>query len=300
MIPIVDFASSPEVVARQAHDAYTRIGFMYAANLLSDANALEHTFSEARKFFDLPDEEKQACGWSSEASNRGYTAVEQENVDPDAPGDLKEAYNMGKEGNTEHPNPWPSSRPQFREAMVAFHETCLQMSFQVLAAFEQALELPPGFFKARHDVGDSNILRVLHYPAVSSLDTLKPGQLRAGAHTDYGTITLLMQDDVGGLEVRSREGEWIPAPMIPGTVIVNSGDLLARWTNDVFCSTPHRVVLPQTPEQNRSRQSLAFFCHPNFDAEVRCIESCARPDQPAKYPSIGAGEYLLWRLSQSY
>ncbi len=300
MIPIIDFADPPETVARQAYEAYTGIGFLYAANLLNDAEGLERTFAEARNFFALPMEDKQACGWTSEASNRGYTAVEQENLDPTAIGDIKEAYNMGREGDERYPNPWPEALPAFREAMTHFHERCLQMSVTVLAAFERALSLPEGYLQERHTVGDSSILRVLHYPAIPNLDQVKPGQLRGGAHTDYGTITLLMQDDVGGLEVQGRDQQWVAAPSIPGTILINSGDLLARWTNDVFCSTPHRVVLPQTEEQNRSRQSLAFFCHPNFDAQVSCIESCTGPDHPAQYPPIGAGEYLLWRLSQSY
>ena len=299
-IPIIDFSQDPALVAQEVRTAYTTIGFMYAKNLLTEFAARDRVFAEARQFFELPQAQKERCGWTSEASNRGYTAVERESVDPTAPGDLKEAYNMGREGNPEHPNPWPEALPAFQEALQEFYAACVRMSARVLAAFEVGLELPAGFLQERHELGESNIMRVLHYPPLQNPEAVKPGQLRAGAHTDYGTHTLLLQDDKGGLEVRNRDGEWVPAPCIPDTVLVNGGDLLARWSNDVFCSTPHRVVLPQDLKQQQSRYSLAFFCHPNYHAEIRCLESCQTPDNPARYPPIGSGEYLLWRLSQSY
>ncbi|MAE16737.1 MAG: 2OG-Fe(II) oxygenase [Deltaproteobacteria bacterium] len=299
-IPVIDFSQDLPTVAQEVKNAYMSIGFMYVKNLLTEFELRDQVFAEARRFFELPQAEKERCGWTSEASNRGYTAVERENVDPTAPGDLKEAYNMGCEGNPEHPNPWPEGLPSFQEAMQTFYEACVCMSERVLEAFEVGLELPTGFLQERHELGESNIMRVLHYPTLQNPDAVKSGQLRAGAHTDYGTHTLLLQDDTEGLEVQNRDGEWVAAPSIPDTVLVNGGDLLARWTNDVFCSTPHRVVLPQDQKQNQSRYSLVFFCHPNYHAEIRCLESCQTPGNPARYPPIGSGEYLLWRLSQSY
>ncbi|MEI1373380.1 MAG: 2OG-Fe(II) oxygenase family protein [Nostoc sp.] len=127
----------------------------------------------------------------------------------------------------------------------------------------------------------------------------KPGQVRAGEHSDYGSITLLFQDDVGGLEVQTASGEWIAAPTIPDTVIVNTGDLIQRWTNHVFCSTKHRVMIPSDNRVNQSRYSVAFFCHPNDHTEIACLESCQKEQSPI-YPPILAREYLLSRLQATY
>ena len=142
-------------------------------------------------------------------------------------------------------------------------------------------------------------MRLLHYPPLPEGYTPQDGENRAGAHTDYGSITLLFQDDAGGLEVRTRAGEWLAATPIPGTVVVNTGDLMHRWTNHVFCSTPHRVNVPPQA-QHRDRFSIAFFCHPNKDAEIACIDTCASADNPARYAPISAGDHLLQRLNATY
>ncbi len=110
----------------------------------------------------------------------------------------------------------------------------------------------------------------------------------------------IFQDEVGGLEVRTAQGEWIAAPYIPDTIIVNTGDLMQRWTNHVFCSTKHRVMIPTDNRVKRSRYSIAFFCHPNDDTEIACLESCKEPNRPPLYPPITAGDYLLSRLQATY
>jgi isopenicillin N synthase-like dioxygenase len=292
-IPIIDFAQNAATVGQAVREAYATIGFMYAVNLLNEFEARDRVFAEAMRFFKLSQADKDRCSWTSKATNRGYIGIERENVDPSAPGDLKEAYNMGREGDPAYANPWPEALPAFREAMQAFYSACLRMSDRVLEIFEVGLSLPEGFLRQRHDIGESNILRVLHYPPLTDLHTVIPGQLRAGAHTDSGTHTLLLQDQIGGLEVQHRDGAWIPAPSVPQAVLINSGDLLARWTNDIFCSTRHRVMLPLKAGQNRSRYSLVFFCHPNDATEIRCLDACESPEHPAKYPPIDAKAYLL-------
>jgi isopenicillin N synthase-like dioxygenase len=140
-------------------------------------------------------------------------------------------------------------------------------------------------------------LRLLHYASLQIPP--KPGQVRVGEHSDYGSITLLFQDDAGGLEVKTASGNWIAAPAIPDTVVVNTGDLMQRWTNDMFCSTKHRVIIPSDSRLNQSRYSVAFFCHPNDDTEIACLESCRKEQSPI-YPPILAGEYLLSRLQATY
>ena len=138
-------------------------------------------------------------------------------------------------------------------------------------------------------------LRLLHYPPV---ENPKEGQLGAGAHTDYGTLTVLFQDDAGGLEVQNLEGEWVEAPPIPGTVVINTGDLVARWSNDRFKSTPHRVV-PRPAAMKNGRLSIAFFSDPDPDVVIEAIPSCVSEENPAKYPPITAGDYIAERIRVS-
>ena len=135
-------------------------------------------------------------------------------------------------------------------------------------------------------------LRFLHYPAPSRGSDPETG---AGEHTDYGNLTLLATDEVGGLEVRTRAGQWIEAPVVPGAFIVNIGDCLMRWTNDVYVSTPHRVVNRSAKE----RYSIAFFYDPNPDAIVETIPSCLKQGERARYPAILAADYLKHRLDAS-
>ena len=144
----------------------------------------------------------------------------------------------------------------------------------------------------------SYTLRLLHYPPLKEDPT--PGQIRAGAHSDYGTLTLLFQDNVGGLEVKTAQGDWVSAPYIPGTVLINTGDLMERWSNDVFRSTKHRVALPEGAKASRHRYSMAFFCQPNPEANIVCLPTCQRVETPPKYPPVKAGEYLLSRLQATY
>jgi isopenicillin N synthase-like dioxygenase len=135
---------------------------------------------------------------------------------------------------------------------------------------------------------------LLHYPA--GTPAASPAQLGAGAHTDYGSITLLHQDEVGGLEVRGADGHWHPAPAVPGALLVNTGDLMQRWTNDHFRSTVHRV---RPIGGLTDRYSIAFFVDPDSDVRVECIEGCKTEDRPARYPTITAGEHIQAKIAAS-
>ncbi|MEL6380900.1 MAG: 2OG-Fe(II) oxygenase family protein, partial [Cyanobacteria bacterium J06626_18] len=167
----------------------------------------------------------------------------------------------------------------------------------VFRAFAIALSVPEDFIVAHHTT-QNYTLRLLHYPPLTG--SPQPGQLRAGAHSDYGSLTLLFQDDAGGLEVLNANGRWVAAPSLPDTILVNTGDLMERWSNDVFCSTKHRVALPQSENGARDRYSIAFFCQPDADAEITCLPTCQSEDNPPKYPSVKSGEYLLSRLEATY
>jgi isopenicillin N synthase-like dioxygenase len=322
-IPIIDFApfihgdaDSRRAVAQQVYQACHEIGFMYLRNTGISQTVIDQLFTQAKHFFYLPLEVKNQLAWSDEFSNRGYVGVERERLDADKPGDLKEAFNVGKEVNSDQRsteersslilNPWPPGQDDFRETVLEFYQACAQVADTICQAFAIALcavakpialHLPESFFSDRHNQ-QNHTLRLLHYPPLEQLP--KAGQVRAGEHSDYGSFTLLFQDEVGGLEVCTAQGQWIAAPCIPDTILVNTGDLMQRWTNHVFCSTRHRVMIPTDERVKLSRYSVAFFCHPNDDTEIACLESCKEPNRPPLYPPITAGDYLLSRLQATY
>ena len=182
----------------------------------------------------------------------------------------------------------------FRETMLAYYNAVWKLGCKLHEAFATDLGIEADFFEDKMDRPLAT-LRLLHYPErPAALD--EEGQLGAGEHTDYGCVTLLATDEVGGLEVRTRDGRWLAAPFIPGAYVCNIGDCLMRWTNDTYVSTPHRVVSPP----GRERYSVAFFLDPNPDAMVECLPGCASDHNPAKYPPIRGDDYLTSRLNPTY
>ncbi|WP_339799229.1 2-oxoglutarate and iron-dependent oxygenase domain-containing protein [uncultured Marinobacter sp.] len=306
-IPVIDFGpfmdgteSSRRAVAGQMRQASKEWGFFYLAQCGMPQTQLADAFSASRSFFSLPIEEKNRVAWQNAQSNRGYVGIRRERLDPSRPGDLKEAFNLAPEepGPDAPRNLWPSGHGRFKDVMSGFLEECICTADRVLEAFALALDQSADFFVDAHS-HHHHTLRLLHYPPLPEGFEPLDGESRAGAHTDYGSITLLFQDEVGGLEVRTRAGDWVRAAPIPGTVVVNTGDLMHRWTNHVFCSTPHRVnVAPEF--SHRDRYSIAFFCHPNKDAEIACIDSCATAESPAIYEPISAGRHLQEKLANTY
>ncbi|ARV60918.1 2OG-Fe(II) oxygenase [Nostocales cyanobacterium HT-58-2] len=309
-IPVIDFSlftnghtTARQSVIQQIYQACHEVGFMYLKNTGMSKDLMNKLFKQSKDFFELPLELKQQLAWSDEFNNQGYVGFERERLNPNNPGDLKEAFNIGKQKVTNKDvldklstNFAASVSPAQNSDILTFYEACTKLANKVLQAFALALQLPEDFFATNHNQ-QNHTLRLLHYPSLSQPP--KPGQVRAGEHSDYGSITLLFQDEVGGLEVRTASGEWIAASPIPDTVVVNTGDLMERWTNHVFCSTKHRVMIPDDDRVKQSRYSAAFFCHPNDDTEIVCLESCRR-DQSPIYPPILAGAYLLSRLQATY
>jgi isopenicillin N synthase-like dioxygenase len=312
-IPLVDFSPfltddgvGQQRVAAEIYRACSQVGFLYLTHHGIPQSMIDQAFARSQQFFALPLAEKQTVAWSSELSNRGYIGLERERLDETQPGDLKEAFNLGKELGPDPVDPaqaalvlnrWPAGQEDFRTTMNLFFETCAAAAGRVFRAFALALDMPADFIVAKH-TNHHYTLRLLHYPPLAV--TPKPGQIRAGAHSDYGTLTLLFQDDVGGLEVLSTTGEWIAAPSIPGAILINTGDLTERWSNEVFRSTKHRVGLPQADKAQRDRYSIAFFCQPDPEAEIACLPTCHSADRPPKYPPIKSGDYLLSRLQATY
>jgi isopenicillin N synthase-like dioxygenase len=187
-------------------------------------------------------------------------------------------------------NIWPPT-PGFRDTTLAYFDAVWRLGRDLHEAIAADLDLSPGYFADKFDRPMAT-LRLLHYPPRAD----GRRDLGAGAHTDYGSITILLTDDAGGLEVRRRDGTWVQAPPIPGAFVCNIGDCLMRWSNDIYVSTPHRVTNPP----GRDRYSVAFFLDPNPDVSIACLPGCCAPGQAAKYPPILAADYLRQRLDATY
>jgi len=296
-LPIIDMADflegSPEGqarVAREIYEAAHGVGFLYLKNFGMSEDMLEAAFDVAHSLFNS--DEKLKVPFNPE-QNHGYTKMQGEALDPSKPADLKETFTCRdlarRPSGAEY---WPN--PQFEAFMRCFHSRIVKIASDVMAAFALALKLPDGFFDEKH-TGLTQTLRLLHYPPA---EVVSEGQLGAGAHTDYGTLTVLFQDNAGGLQVQNLEGEWIDAPPVPGAVVINTGDLMARWSNDVFKSTPHRVITRPATMKN-GRQSIAFFSDPDPEVLIETIPSCITAENPAKYPPITAGAHIRERIMAS-
>jgi isopenicillin N synthase-like dioxygenase len=189
-------------------------------------------------------------------------------------------------------NLWPDL-PGWRDTMLAYFNATWVVGRRLHRAIAVDLGLDPDFFEDKLDQPMAT-LRLLHYPPQPP--AADAGQIGAGEHTDYGDVTLLLTDSVAGLEVRKRDGTWIAAPHMPGAFVCNIGDCLMRWTNDVYVSTPHRVV----NRSGRERYSVAFFLDPNPDADIACLPTCVGPGRPVKYPPVTGADYLRERLDATY
>ena len=298
-IPVIDFEHfetgdnhDRKSTADEVHRAAAEVGFMYVKNLTIRQQVVAQAFQSSAAFFDLPTERKTACFYRPEL-NFGYQAVGGQRLDSTIAADLKETITMRDvPGNAGRAELWPSD--EFTAMALSMFETCLEGVNQVMEAFAIALELPIDFFRKNH-LGENVALRYLHYPVVE----VEPDadQMGAGAHTDFGTVTLLFQDAVGGLEVQGVDGVWRPAPYIPDTIVVNTGDLMARWTNMVYRSTPHRVK-PMVSE--RDRYSIAFFADPDSATPVSVLDSCQSEDNPPKFPDTTAGEHIAEKIAESH
>lgn len=286
-------------VARSLGLACRETGFFYVAGHAIDGALMQAAFAAARAFFALPAAEKERISIHRSPHNRGYVPFGGESLDPTKPVDLKEAFNIGldlapddrevKAGAAfRGVNLWPDL-PGFERTMLAYYRAAWDLGRLLHQAFAIDLGLAPGFFEDKLDRPMAT-LRVLHYPPMPA--KREQGQLGAGEHTDYGNITLLATDDVGGLEVRTRSGDWVKAPPIAGTFVCNIGDCLMRWSNDTYVSTPHRVV----NREGRERYSIAFFLDPNPEAVVMALPNTG----PSRYPPISGAEFLRSRLEPTY
>ncbi|KAF4944402.1 hypothetical protein FGADI_12712 [Fusarium gaditjirri] len=284
-IPLIDFSrflsgtpAERNETANAILDGFKTAGFIYLKNHPILPKDLKHAFNLSARFFNEPLEKKMEVVWTTPEANRGYSAPGREKVSQlkdiqevekvrAALPDLKESLEIGREDEPGYPNRWLEETGDlvgFRKDMLGFFEQCRQLHVEVMKAIAVGMGLDDRFFDSFVDAGD-NTLRLLHYPAVqSNIFKMNPGTVRAGAHSDYGSITLLFQDARGGLQVKSPTGQFVDATPIEGTVVVNAGDLLARWSNDTIKSTIHRVVEPpqKQAESYPPRYSIAYSFDP--------------------------------------
>ncbi|MEM1163790.1 MAG: 2-oxoglutarate and iron-dependent oxygenase domain-containing protein [Pseudomonadota bacterium] len=303
-IPIIDLAplvdgSNPTAVAREIREALSSAGFMYVKNHGIEPGLVERTFDAAKAFFDLPEQAKMDLHIRhSGPALRGYIELFGENTDPGKTLDLKECIDLGPEASLPAtpffgPNPWPAQLPDFGPTVMAYHGRLVELAQLVLRGIALSLDLPQAHFASMMQRPIS-ILRLLHYPPQTG--AIDERVIGIGAHTDYGNLTILAQDDVGGLQVMNRDGHWVEAPPIPDTFVVNIGDLIQRMTNNRYLANLHRVV----NASGRERYSIPFFLDADFDAVIAPLSSCVDAETPRAYDPVTCGAHKWARFKASY
>lgn len=314
MIPSVDLnafltgtQTEQRSIAADVDEICQSIGFLIVRNHGVSAEVIDNAWSTLGEFFDLPLAEKLKSKSPDPHCPRGYFPMASEalskSLGVDTPPDIKERFGIGSVSLPPTPmseddrefhfgeNLWPGSPPHLRENLIAYFDAVEDLGLRLLRLFAAALKLPQDYFETFHSHPRS-ALSCLNYPY--SNETLLPNQRGAGEHSDYGTLTMLKPDpQVPGLEIKMPSGEWEEAPLVEDMFIINIGDLMARWTNDRWVSTMHRVIKPGAEKGAAGRrQSIAFFQNTNFDAKIECIPTCLEAGQKAKYEPVLAGDYL--------
>jgi isopenicillin N synthase-like dioxygenase len=290
-VPLIDLSAEPApALASRIAAALGEHGFFAISGHGVPDAVVAAAFDASRRYFALPDTEKARWHIDQSVHRRGFDPIGWQSLDPAHPPDLKESFYLGSE--TLGPNQWPDEAlvPGFREACNAYSAAMRALANRLLALFEIALQVPTGLFATsmRNPVCTT---RLLHYPPQPA--QALPGQIGCGAHSDWGALTLLAQDAAGGLQVALPGGGWLDVPPLPGSFIVNSGDMMQRWTNDRWPSTLHRVINRVTDATGgRDRWSIAYFCDLDHDALISPLPSCVTAERPARYAPITAGEHL--------
>jgi isopenicillin N synthase-like dioxygenase len=312
VIPVIDvgpcFAGRPgalDAVARQLGDALETIGFFILVNHGVPRPLIAQTFDEARRFHAQPPAAKMALRMNEH--NNGYMAMGRyavwtSQVNANDKPDLNEAFFTKRERRPDDPlvrsgrrfagpNRWPDNLPGFRQRVLAYTDAMDGLTRRMLPICAVALDLPPDAFDAAFAESQFSF-RLSHYPPVVA----EPNQFGIAPHTDANFLTFLAQTEVPGLQVRQPSGEWIDVPHVPDSYAVNSGDMMYRWTNGRFQSTPHRAV----PPVGRHRYAIPFFLGPHLDTVIACLPTCQDADNPPRFPPIRYDEYLHWWYDANY
>ncbi len=307
-IPVVDLAqfTGGDAAAKQAFvqalgKAYEEVGFVAVKNHGIPDELIRQQYEYVQQFFSLPLEKKLQYEIAGLAGQRGYTSFGREHAKgSDAP-DLKEFFQFGQMVDANHPLKWEYPDNVQVKEIAAFNPT-LESAYRhfeqsgrsLLQAIALYLELDEHYFDEHIEDGNS-ILRCIHYPPIT---TEPKSAIRAEQHEDINLITLLVGASADGLEILTKQGEWVPVTSLPEQIVVNVGDMLQRLTNNKLRSTTHRVVNPKRELWHTSRFSMPFFLHPKSAMSLACLESCIDAEHPKAYPDATAGEYLDERLRE--
>ena len=312
-IPVLDLrgylAGEPGAarqLAARINQASKTVGFYFIRNHGVSQTVIDDTFAAAARFHALPMERKLALRINHHMVGylpMGGAKMRSSAVNNNTKHDLNEAFFVRRERASDDPdvvsgklwrglNQWPDGLPGFRETVLTYWCRMEALGQSLLPLYDLALDMPPGFFRSRFEGAHIN-LRLSHYPPDLAAEA---NQFGIAPHTDSGFMTFLPQYAVPGLEIRTTAGKWIAVPPMPGTYLVNTGDILHQWTNGRYLSTPHRAV-------NRSashRYAIPFFYDPNTDVMIECLPSCQGPDNPPRFPARTFGEYYAWFIKMNY
>jgi isopenicillin N synthase-like dioxygenase len=309
-LPVIDISGldralpTRQAVARELHKACAETGFFYIRGHGIPDALIEEVFAQSRMFFALAPEQKLGLNAENTPCRHGYEPLRVQTLEPGTPPDLKEGFLLGLDLPADHPavledagnygpNQWPADLPRFRATMTAYLAETLKLSRLLMQGLALALDLPQDYFGEFCTMPIST-LRLLHYPPQPP--NPDPGEKGCGAHTDWGAITVLLQDSAGGLEALSADGSWIPASPIPGSFVVNIGDLFARWTNNLYRSTVHRVI----NRSGRDRYSVPFFFDGRSDYVVSCLPTCCSAQQTRHFPNVTVKGHLDEMMRKTY
>jgi isopenicillin N synthase-like dioxygenase len=311
-IPVIDLggylAGAPgarERLAAELRAALETIGFFILVEHGVPRDLITRTFAEARRFHAQPAAAKLALRMNEH--NNGYMAMGRyavwtSEVNANDKPDLNEAFFTKRERPGDDPlvkagrrfagpNRWPQDLPGFRDTVLAYTDAVDALGRRLMPACAVALDLPPATFDAAFAESQFSF-RLSHYPPVAA----EPNQFGIAPHTDANFLTFLAQTEVPGLQLRLPSGDWLDVPYVPDSFAVNSGDMMTRWTNGRFKSTPHRAL----PPVGRPRYAIPFFLGPHLDTEIACLPSCQGPDNPARFPPITYDAYLRWWYDANY
>ncbi len=293
-LPVIDLGSAG--CAADMRKACIDTGFFYVVNHGVAEATVEAAFLASRALFALPQAEKLALLQAKSPAKRGYEPPGTQVLDDGSPADHKESFRYGPDPGPSHPyalrrlptygpSQWPASLPGIVSPLMAYIGAVTSLGNRILVGLAESLDLPPDYFLAFYGQPMATV-RLLRYPPQPAVGS---NLLGAGAHTDWGGITLLAQDDVGGLEVRNVAGDWIAGPPLKGSFVINIGEMMARWTNGRYQSNMHRV-------RNNSgavdRYSMACFYDPEYDSRIECLPSCLVQGEAPTHPPCTAGEHI--------
>ncbi len=293
--------SQKQAFIKALGDGLRELGFVAVEGHGVSKDLIDRNYAAFKALFGLDEDTKKKYERPEHGRQRGYTSFGVEHAKGTAKADLKEFWHVGRELESDHPlsermppNEWPDELPQLKEEALNYYQTLDEVGRQLLEALGIYLGQEPDQLPSMARDGNS-VMRIIHYPVCDGFSD--PGAMRAAAHEDINLITLLPQATESGLEIMTREGEWLGINAIPGQLIVDTGDMMKRITNDQIPATRHRVVNPQG--EPTERYSMPFFVHPHPDCMLDVLPGLLEDGEQRKYPAMTADEYLLERLSEN-